>query len=66
MTPIMGFMIFVYVKNEGWSPIKEGPFQTREEAIRFAEAEIGVPWLVMHSGSKTLYAIGDFNSSLEV
>ena len=41
-------LYLILVLDEGfWRDTGEGPFDTRESAIRFATSEVGMPWVVV-------------------
>ena len=41
-----------------WRTSAEGPWETAEQALEFAQSECGVPWAVVHVHGG-LFAIGD-------
>ncbi len=46
------------VSGPGWHDVGEGPWDNQENAIRHAEAEVGVPWIVI-DGAHHPVAYGD-------
>ena len=42
----------------GWHDVGEGPFDSAADAIEFADAEVGIPWVVVGPDNKPI-AFGD-------
>jgi hypothetical protein len=57
--------ILTYYEDEneplwsGWKELGEGDFPTAIDAIRFAESEVGVPWIVTDLAGTRILAYGD-------
>ena len=45
-------------KGERWHDIGEGPFESQQEATDYANAEVGLPWIVV-DGAGHPVAYGD-------
>jgi len=50
--------IFVVDDTQRWHDLGEGPWDTAEDALAFAHAEVGVPWVVANDGMIP-FAFGD-------
>jgi hypothetical protein len=54
-------MWHIYVvdsETQHWRDLSEGPWDTAEQALAFAHAEVGVPWVVADEGMIP-FAFGD-------
>lgn len=45
----MSYRILGWSHKDGWHDIGEGPWDDEEGAVRFADSEVGIPWIVVDS-----------------
>ena len=61
----MSFRILIFDVDEvkaGWQDSGEGPWTDGLDAIRYAESEVGMPWIVVRSNGQPV-AFGDVNGT---
>lgn len=65
MTSLDSYKILVHAahhpqldEDQRWHDCGEGPFSSQDEAVRFANSEVGLPWIVVDGAGHPI-AYGD-------
>jgi hypothetical protein len=65
MANLNEYRVLLVGDNGRWRDSQEGPWDTAESAINFADAEVGMPWVVVN-GKYEAVAYGDNRGLREV